>query len=110
MGRAGYCTNHPGRPADIRCVQCHKPLCGDCVVEDQGDPFCSRKCASRYRTFQRSYDAAEGKLPVGTVLRRVAVVLLIAGIIVLVLSVAGRLGWGPAEPVYRFIHRLFVGG
>lgn len=109
MGQAGYCINHPSRPADICCTQCRKPLCSDCVIEDEGDPFCSRKCASRYRTFHRSYEEEAGKVPPSTVLARVGVVVLVAGVVVLLLSVAGALGWGPARPVYDFIRQLFIG-
>ena len=109
MGRAGYCINHPGRPADIRCVQCHKPLCGDCVIRDEGNPFCSRRCASRYRTFYRSYEAARAKTSIITIIRRVAAGLLVAISVLFLLGVAGWLGWGPAKPVYQFIYRLFVG-
>ena len=110
MGRAGYCVNHPGRPADIRCIQCQKPLCGDCVIRDEGDPFCSRKCASRYRTIHRSYEEAHAKRPVSVVVRRVIVGVLIAVIVLLLLSIAGWAGWGPAEPIYRVIRRLLTGG
>ncbi len=110
MGRAGYCVNHPGRPADIRCTQCHKPLCGDCVIQDEGDPFCSKKCASRYRTFHRSYEEDHAKRPAVVTVRRVVAGLIIALIVVLLLSVAGRAGWEPALPVYDFIRRLLLGG
>ena len=110
MGRAGYCINHPGRPADNRCIQCHKPLCDDCVIHDEGDAFCSKKCLSRYRTFHRSYEEAAAKLDVGALLRRVGTGLLIVGIVVLLLSVAGRMGWRPARPVYDLVRRIFLGG
>jgi len=109
MGRAGYCINHPSRPADFRCAQCHKPLCRDCVIEDGGDTFCSRKCLSRYRTFHRGYEEQAGKTPLSTVLVRVGVVVLVLLVVVLLLSAAGGIGWGPARPVYQFIRRLFIG-
>ena len=109
MGRAGHCVNHAGRPADVRCIQCHKSLCGDCVIHDEGDPFCSKKCASRYRTFHRSHEEAHAKRPVAVIVQRVVAGLIIALIVVLCLSIAGRLGWGPAEPVYDFLRGLFLG-
>jgi len=87
MGRAGYCINHPQRPADIRCIQCHKALCGDCVIRDEGDPFCSKKCASRYRAFVRSAESA--KTSVVTTVQRIATVILVLLIIGALLFVAG---------------------
>jgi hypothetical protein len=109
VGRAGFCINHPGRPADIRCAQCRKPLCADCIIQDEGDPFCSKRCASRYRAVHRSYEQARAKLPARTVIGRVAAGVLIAAIVLLILGVAGRAGWGPAKPVYRLVFRLFLG-
>jgi hypothetical protein len=83
MGQAGFCVNHPGRPADRRCVQCHKSLCSDCVLADAGDTFCSRRCLSRYRTFHRAYVAEHARTPLATKLTRVAV-----GVVVLVIVLA----------------------
>ena len=83
MGRAGFCINHADRPADRRCVQCHKALCNDCVLVDEGDDFCSRKCLSRYRTFHRAYVAGHARTPLATKLIRVGV-----GVVVLIIVLA----------------------
>lgn len=39
------CPNHPNTEAVSRCTACFKPLCGDCVMERNGEDFCSEKCA-----------------------------------------------------------------
>jgi hypothetical protein len=89
MGRAGFCVNHPERPADRRCVQCHKSLCSDCVLVDEGDTFCSRKCLSRYRTFHRAYVAEHGRTPLATKLIRVGVAAIVLLIVLALVYIGG---------------------
>ena len=55
MARAATCVYHPDRPAVANCYQCHKPVCEECRVIDAGRAFCSKKCASRYRTVDLHY-------------------------------------------------------
>ena len=90
MGRAGYCINHSGRPADNRCIQCHKPLCDDCVIHDEGDAFCSKKCLSRYRTFHRSYEAEHARTPLATIIARIGGALLVLLVVVALIYIGGE--------------------
>lgn len=61
MARAATCINHPRRPAVASCYQCHKPICEQCRVIEAGRAFCSKKCASRYRTIDLHYARQEAK-------------------------------------------------
>jgi len=108
VGRAGYCINHPGRPADIRCAQCGKALCADCGILDEGDHFCSRKCASRYRVTHRSYEADHARTPPATVVHRVLVVLVILIIVRLWVFVGAKFGWGIMESINDFLRRIHI--
>ena len=107
MGRAGFCINHPDRPADRRCVQCHKALCNDCVLVDGGDDFCSRKCLSRYRTFHRAYVAAHARTPLATKLIRVGSGVLVLVIVLALVYIGGEVLHVPGlSVVSRFLRSL----
>ena len=54
------CVNHPERNATARCSSCHKPICGDCVVQDGGSVFCSQKCAEGAARFYARYKPDRG--------------------------------------------------
>jgi peptidoglycan/xylan/chitin deacetylase (PgdA/CDA1 family) len=43
-----YCVNHPGVAATGTCIQCGKPICYNCMVEEAEYVFCSTHCATRY--------------------------------------------------------------
>lgn len=109
MGRAGYCTNHSGRPADNRCIQCHKPLCDDCVIRDEGDSFCSKKCTSRYRTFHRAYEADRAKTPVGTIIGRIGTVVLLVLVVAALIYIGGEvLEIGFLKPISNVLKSIFL--
>ena len=42
------------RPARLRCIQCHKPVCDICAHKDANGAFCTRTCGARYAEFQRA--------------------------------------------------------
>jgi|GEM_PF-3340785 len=42
-----YCYYHPDRPAVARCLECGKPLCGECRVELEGRSYC-QECARKH--------------------------------------------------------------
>ena len=46
-GRTVPCSTHPDRPAVIRCGQCRKPICTQCVVSTIQGKFCSRDCSDK---------------------------------------------------------------
>ena len=41
------CLNHPDTEAVARCGACGKPLCANCVIESNGNSFCSKACAKK---------------------------------------------------------------
>lgn len=41
MSPAGFCRNHPERPATGICVACRTSICGECVTKVQGINYCS---------------------------------------------------------------------
>jgi hypothetical protein len=61
MARAATCVYHPDRAAVANCYQCHKPICEECRVIEAARAFCSKKCASRYRTVELHYAKEETK-------------------------------------------------
>ena len=77
------------RPACFRCIQCHKPVCGDCAFKTEYGAFCSRECAGVYREFRRAGIA-------GRPGRRVGVVRPLIGLILLAIiaaAIAWKMGW-----------------
>ena len=49
---AKYCLTHRGVGAVMHCVQCHKPICGECITQDK---FCTGICAELHRKFTTRY-------------------------------------------------------
>lgn len=53
--------NHPGVRADVHCAQCHRPVCEDCIAEEDGEMcFCSALCRSNYARFFAAYRRPAG--------------------------------------------------
>ena len=57
---ASVCVNHPDREATARCVTCHKPICGQCMVRVGDHPYCSQTCADNAARFAARYRPEEG--------------------------------------------------
>ncbi len=55
MAGSRFCLNHKDRSAVAQCHQCHKPVCAECLVDQDGGKFCSPPCAARNREFKTSY-------------------------------------------------------
>lgn len=73
MGRTETCLKHPDRPAVIRCPQCHKPLCAQCVISTTEGKFCSRVCSDKAAAF-RTAAASQAETvdsPVGGAVKRI---------------------------------------
>ena len=41
------CLNHPDREAVYKCAACGKPLCEECIIENEGDVYCSDSCMTK---------------------------------------------------------------
>ncbi len=52
MGSNMKCINHPNRDAFLRCNQCWKPLCNDCVLRSNDGVYCSPECAHKGEEFK----------------------------------------------------------
>ncbi|MBI2193463.1 MAG: B-box zinc finger protein [Planctomycetes bacterium] len=52
MTRELMCFTHTDRPAVVRCRQCQKPVCSECVKSDSNGKFCSLECAQKFAEFQ----------------------------------------------------------
>lgn len=73
-GRTVPCSTHPERPAVIRCGQCRKPICAQCVVSTIQGKFCSRECSDKSAS-SRAAAAAQAEsaaTPAENMTRRVA--------------------------------------
>ncbi len=53
------CLNHPNKPAEHNCHTCHKPVCGQCAVPQDGKQFCSQKCVEGYLRAKPAAEAAD---------------------------------------------------
>jgi hypothetical protein len=63
------CVHHPDRPAASRCITCHKPVCGECVVVSPDGRFCSQKCRENYAAYKSRLAAQPGPSLWGAVKR-----------------------------------------
>ncbi|MTI68973.1 MAG: hypothetical protein FH751_01795 [Firmicutes bacterium] len=46
------CTNHPEREANFRCVDCGKPICKECAINQRGKIVC-KECTSEEEILER---------------------------------------------------------
>jgi len=82
VARQEFCINHPDRPAETRCRQCHKPICPECIKSDAGGQFCSFQCSEAYKDFQ-AREKPKDKRGMGLISKLVLLVV-IAAVVVLV--------------------------
>ncbi len=68
------------RPAQFRCIQCHKPVCDECAFKNENGVFCGRSCAAAYRDFKA---AASGRRRSSSGLLGKLVVLIIVAFVVI---------------------------
>jgi hypothetical protein len=68
------------REARFRCIQCHKPVCDECAFKTDQGAFCSRDCATAYRSFKESYDGPEAgrRSAVGSLLKLLLLLVVLA--------------------------------
>ena len=55
------CLNHTDRPAVSRCLSCRKPVCEECIVESNGEKFCSVICREGHERTNANMDAYREK-------------------------------------------------
>ena len=60
------CVNHPNLSAEARCVCCHKPVCGGCVIREGGSTYCSERCIENTASFKQKFRADGGRGFFGT--------------------------------------------
>ena len=90
------CVACHDRPAVIRCIQCHKPVCDECSFKDENGAFCSRRCAANYRSWRQAQASAASRKSGG--LLKVIIVLLILAAVALA---AWKLGLLPSSVTDR---------
>ena len=44
LNNGPVCINHHDRPAVAHCASCRRPICEECLVEQDGFKCCSKKC------------------------------------------------------------------
>ncbi len=77
------------RPAQFRCIQCHKPVCDECAFKTEHGAFCSRECAAEYRDYKKTAPKA-GTAGGSGLFRKLLMVIVLAVIVILL---AHGLGW-----------------
>ncbi|MGN0867660.1 MAG: B-box zinc finger protein [Oligosphaeraceae bacterium] len=56
------CLNHPDKLAVAHCCVCRRPVCKDCLIQDNGFKCCSRECLKMAKeSTQRTADVLERK-------------------------------------------------
>lgn len=55
MASQKYCLTHTTVFAKTFCRKCHRPICEECIVQGEKDPFCSNLCLSDFQKFQVAY-------------------------------------------------------
>ncbi|MFO8008924.1 MAG: B-box zinc finger protein [Candidatus Brocadiia bacterium] len=65
------------RPAQFRCVQCHKPVCDECAFKNENGVFCSRSCAAAYRDYQQ---AGSGSARSGGMMKTLIILIIVAAV------------------------------
>jgi hypothetical protein len=94
------CINHTARDAFIRCRQCSKPVCQECVIKDEIGVYCSEDCAEKGKSFHQRAEAASQNKKIyggyGKYLKQILLLLILIAIII------GLWKNGP-EPVQSFL-------
>ncbi len=97
------CFHHPGRSAVKHCRQCQRPVCAECLVVEEGKPFCSEECARRFRAFSERYGAVAPRRP--SLLYR----LVLLATAVLIGLIALRIGHSRGVPFFVRLHAFLFG-
>jgi len=100
----GKCVTCHERPADHRCIQCHKPICDDCAFKDAYGVFCSRECSARHQSFRQEQAGARAKGgPVKALIKLIIVLALLAIVAGAVYVYGAKRGWFGEEEQDRVI-------
>jgi hypothetical protein len=78
------CLNHTDTDAVTRCYTCGKPLCARCIVQKDGNDYCSEYCAEKGQLAgKRSDGVLDSKSAVNKAKRRRNIILFIILIILI---------------------------
>ena len=83
-GAESACINHPTVHGTIRCKQCSRPICKDCVVPGPLGSYCSQACKEKHTQFNaqvQRLDAKAGTASFTKVKKLVAAVIVLAGVL-----------------------------
>ena len=61
-GAESACINHPTVHGTIRCKQCSRPICKDCVVPGPLGSYCSQACKEKHTQFNAQVQRLEAEL------------------------------------------------
>ena len=80
------CLKHPDRLAVAHCCVCRRPVCKECLVEEDGFKCCSRACLKMAKeSTRRTADVVdrkrrtESKLPIRAFIRWIVIIALCIG-------------------------------
>ncbi len=100
--RTHHCLNHQGIPAATHCAQCHKPICRDCIVAEEGKAaFCSVECLAGYHRFHQRYRVPGADRFVW--LKKAAGIALLVGIAVGLLYAGRLLGLDICDRILQYV-------
>jgi len=89
---SSVCINHTDRAGTHRCSCCHKPICNECVVKNNGNVFCSQHCIEGAARFKANFRPERGAGFFGT----------IKNVVVSAIGLAVVLGGGLLVAAYFF--------
>ena len=90
------CFYHPKRDAAVRCYQCHKALCADCIFEAPNGKYCSKLCSEKYQDYKAAFsetkEKVKGVTPHGGMLRSIILLIILIVAVIAVLKIGAAMG------------------
>jgi len=95
MTNNSVCVNHPNRDAYLRCNQCWKPLCQECVIKTDYGVYCSHSCAEKGKLFKQQLEAQPKRSKRDIFLKKIFKILFSITILLILLYVLYLFGPSP---------------
>ena len=71
------CLNHTSVQAVSRCTTCFKPICQQCIVQDNQDDFCSQICLEKHKRTSENIELLKSRKSSGVVGKLIKLVIVV---------------------------------